>query len=139
MTIANDFNQSIVDEFRANDGVVGGMFAGRPVVLLTTTGAKSGLARTSPLVCLPEDVGTMYVFASAGGAAKDPSWYRNLVAHPEVEVEVGTDSFTARATTLEGAERDALYAQQVERVPDFAEYARTAGRVIPVVKLDRIS
>jgi deazaflavin-dependent oxidoreductase (nitroreductase family) len=137
MSTVSDFNQGLVEEFRANHGKVGGGFAGAPVVLLTTTGARSGLQRTNPLMALPED-GTLYVFASKGGAPTNPDWYRNLVAHPDVVVEFGDDRFDATAVVVTGAERDRLYAVQASRYSGFAEYEKTtAGRVIPVVELHR--
>ncbi|HSO95192.1 MAG TPA: nitroreductase family deazaflavin-dependent oxidoreductase [Acidimicrobiia bacterium] len=129
-----DFNQSIIDEFRANDGKVGGPFEGAPMVLLTTTGAKTGKARTIPLVCLPD--GDRYiVFASKAGAPTNPDWYHNLVANPAVTVEVGRDRFDADAVVLTGDERDRLYALQAERMPGFQEYQDKTTRVIPVVAL----
>jgi deazaflavin-dependent oxidoreductase (nitroreductase family) len=139
MSSINDFNQTIIEEFRANKGVVGGGFAGAPVVLLHTTGAKSGSARVNPLVALPRDDGTLYVFASANGAPKHPDWYHNLVAHPQVQVESGGETFRATATPVTGEERDRVYAEQAATTPGFADYeAKTAGhRVIPVVRLTR--
>ena len=139
MSSINDFNQTVIEEFRANKGVVGGGFAGAPVVLLHTTGAKSGSARVNPLVALPRDDGTLYVFASANGAPKDPDWYLNLVAHPHVEVEFGGETFGATASPVTGDERDRLYAEQAVRMPGFVDYeTKTAGlRVIPVVRLTR--
>jgi deazaflavin-dependent oxidoreductase (nitroreductase family) len=135
----DEFNQPIIDEFRANEGKVGGMFAGAPIVLLTTTGAKSGKKRLNPLAALVEDDGTVYVFASAAGAPKNPDWYRNLVAHPEVEVEIGTDTYTATATPVTGAARDAIYERQKAVMAQFNEYEeKTKGiRTIPVVALTR--
>lgn len=132
-----DFNQAIIEEFRANKGVVGGGFAGSPIVLLHTTGAKSDLERVNPLVCLPSDEGVLYVFASKGGAPTDPDWYHNLVAHPDVTVEYGEETFEATATTLPSDERDRIYAEQAERYPTFGEYQEKAGRTIPVVALRR--
>lgn len=135
MSDGGDFNQQIIAEFRANDGVVGGGFAGLPMTILTTTGARSGAPRTVPLVCLPED-GRLLVFASKGGAPTHPDWYHNLVANPTVTVEYGTRTFETTAQPLTGEERDAAYARQVEAVPMFAEYEASAGdRVIPVVAL----
>jgi deazaflavin-dependent oxidoreductase (nitroreductase family) len=134
----NDFNQTIIEEFRANKGVVGGGFAGAPVVLLHTTGAKSGSARVNPLVSLPQDDGTFCVFASKGGAPTNPDWYYNLVAHPEVTVEFGDETFEATATPVTGADRDRIYAEQVARMPGFGEYEENAApRIIPVVRLVR--
>jgi len=133
----SNFNQGIIDEFRANGGQVGGGFAGAPIVLLTTKGAKSGKTRVNPLVGLPEDDGTIYVFASKAGAPENPDWYYNLVAHPEVEVEFGADKFTATARPLAGAERDGIFNRQKELMPQFAEYEKQTTRTIPVVVLSR--
>jgi deazaflavin-dependent oxidoreductase (nitroreductase family) len=135
----DDFNQAIITEFRANHGVVGGGFAGAPVVLLTTTGAKSGQTRVNPLVCLPGDDGTLHVFASKGGAPTNPDWYYNLKAHPEVTVEFGDERFAATATEVTGDERDRLYTKQATRHPGFAEYAEMTTRRIPVIALQRRS
>ena len=137
MSSTNDFNQTIIEEFRANQGVVGGGFAGAPVVLLHTTGAKSGSARVNPLVSLPRDDGTFYVFASKAGAPTNPDWYHNLVAHPEVTVEFGTETFEATATPVTGEDRDRIYAEQASRYPGFADYQARTQRTIPVVALDR--
>jgi len=136
MTEMRDFNQAIIEEFRANAGVVGGGFAGAPVVLLTTTGAKSGQTRINPLVCLPGPGDTIYVFASKGGAPSNPDWYYNLVAHPEVTVEFGSRHYAATASEVTGAERDRLYAEQARLNPGFAEYAEKTTRIIPVIKLE---
>jgi deazaflavin-dependent oxidoreductase (nitroreductase family) len=133
----NDFNQQIIAEFRANDGVVGGPFAGAPLVLLTTTGAKSGIERTQPLVCREGDGGTIYVFASKAGADTHPAWFHNLVAHPRVTVERGSERYAAIATPVEGAERDAIFAANAAERPQFAEYEAKTTRVIPVVALNR--
>jgi deazaflavin-dependent oxidoreductase (nitroreductase family) len=136
---ANDFNAGIIEEFRSNHGVVGGPFRGAPLVLLTTTGAKTGTRRTHPLATLAED-GRLYVFASKGGAPTNPDWYYNVVAHPEVEVEYGDETFSAVAHVVTGAERDRVFGAQVARMPGFGDYqARTGGRVIPVVELRRTS
>jgi deazaflavin-dependent oxidoreductase (nitroreductase family) len=130
----NDFNRSIIDEFRANRGKVGGQFEGAPMLLLTTTGAKSGQARTVPVVYLPD--GDRYVvFASKAGAPTNPDWYHNLVANPSVSVEVGSDRADADAVVLTGDERDQLFAKQAERYPGFKEYQDKTTRVIPVVAL----
>jgi deazaflavin-dependent oxidoreductase (nitroreductase family) len=137
MSQVNDFNTGIIEEFRSNHGVVGGPFEGAPIVLLTTTGAKSGQQRTNPLATLPED-GRLYVFASKGGAPTNPDWYYNVVAHPEVEVEYGDEKFSAVAHVVTGAERDRLFDAQVAQMPGFGDYQeRTGGRVIPVVELRR--
>ena len=139
MSDMNDYNATVIAEFRANGGVVGGDFAGSTILLLTTTGAKSGRERVNPTVCRV-DGDNVYVFASKGGAPTNPDWYHNLVAHPEVGVELGSDTYRARAVVLEGAERDAVYAAHAAQYPGFAEYETQVGdaRVIPVVRLDRI-
>jgi deazaflavin-dependent oxidoreductase (nitroreductase family) len=133
----NDFNQGVIDEFRARHGVVGGPFAGAPVVLLTTTGARTGQKRVHPLVGLVDD-GTLYVFASKAGAPTNPDWYHNLVAHPEVEVEFGDERFAAVAAPVTGPERDRLFAAQVAAQHGFADYEKATERVIPVVALHRV-
>jgi deazaflavin-dependent oxidoreductase (nitroreductase family) len=136
MSEMNDYNKPIIEEFRANHGRVGGNFEGAPMVLLTTTGAKSGATRVNPLVSLPEG-DTIYIFASAAGAPKHPAWYHNLVAHPEVGLEVGDEQFTAVATPVPGAERDRIFAEQKTRMPGFADYEKATDRTIPVVALRR--
>jgi deazaflavin-dependent oxidoreductase (nitroreductase family) len=134
MTEANDWNRQIIEEFRANEGKVGGQFAGAPLVLLTTTGARSGQPRTSPMMYL-DDGGRRYVFASKAGAPTNPDWYHNLKANPEVTVEVGTDEPRATAREVTGAERDRIYAHQAGLYPGFAEYQEKTDRTIPVVEL----
>jgi deazaflavin-dependent oxidoreductase (nitroreductase family) len=136
MSDMNDFNQAIIEEFRSNHGVVGGGFAGATVVLLTTTGAKSGATRINPLVCLPKG-DTLYVFASKGGAPTNPAWYYNLKANPAVQVEFGDDSFKATASEVTGKERDELYAEQVTRFASFGDYENQTTRTIPVIALKR--
>ena len=133
----NDFNTQIINEFRANAGVVGGPFKGAPMMLLTSKGAKSGKPHTTPLVYL-KDGDRVVVFASMGGAPKDPQWYRNVAANPDVTVEVGTDKYEAKAIVTKGAERDELFAKQVALIPTFGEYQRKTTRVIPVVVLERV-
>ena len=133
----NEFNQNIITEFRANAGKVGGPFAGAPMTLLTTKGATSGQPHTTPLVHL-EDGGRVVVFASMGGAPKHPQWYRNVVANPDVEVEVGTEKYAAKARVTEGKEHDELFAKQVALIPTFGEYQTKTSRVIPVVVLERV-
>jgi len=133
----NEWNSAAIAEFRANAGRLGGRFEGAPVLLLTTTGAKSGLPRTNPMMYL-DDADRLVVFASKGGAPEDPDWYRNLLANPEVTVEVGTETFTAKAVVITGTERDRLYARQAERYPQFAGYQAKAERIIPVVALERL-
>ena len=130
-----DFNAKIIEEFRANEGVVGGMFEGMPLLLLHHTGAKSGAARVNPLAYRSDD-GRYVVFASKAGAPTNPDWYFNLKAHPHVTIEVGTDTIDAVASEADGEERDRLYRAQAEMVPQFAEYEKqAAGRAIPVMIL----
>lgn len=132
----NEFNDKIIAEFRANAGVVGGQFKGAPMVLLTSTGAKSGKPHTTPLVPLIEgDV--VYVIASMGGAPKHPQWYFNVQANPAVTVERGTETYAAKAEVLQGAERDEVFARQVALMPTFGEYQKNTKRTIPVVRLTR--
>jgi deazaflavin-dependent oxidoreductase (nitroreductase family) len=132
----NDFNLQVIEEFRANEGRVGGMFEGSPLLLLTTTGAKSGKPVTSPVMYLAD--GERYVIiASNGGADHHPAWYHNLRATPEATVEVGTAKFQVKAQVTEGDERDRLYARMVEQAPGFAEYQAKTSRVIPVLALLR--
>jgi deazaflavin-dependent oxidoreductase (nitroreductase family) len=131
----NDFNTKIIDEFRANGGKLGGGFDGAPMLLLTTVGAKSGKTRVNPMMYLDEG-GRRYVFASKAGAPTNPDWYYNLVANPDVTIEVGTDSLDVVATPLEEGERARVYAVQASRYPGFAEYQEKTDRAIPVVALD---
>ncbi|MCU1359305.1 MAG: nitroreductase family deazaflavin-dependent oxidoreductase [Ilumatobacteraceae bacterium] len=134
----NDFNATVIDEFRANGGNVSGVFEGMPMVLLTHTGAKSGVQRTTPLVH-SMDGDKVVVAASMGGAPTNPAWYHNMVAHPEVTVEHGTAKYQAIAREATGAERDRLYAQQAKEMPQFAEYQSNTDRVIPVFVLEPIA
>lgn len=134
--MTNDQNRRVVEEFRANAGRVGGSFEGRPLLLLTTTGRKTGRAHTTPLMYLA-DGGSYCVFASNAGAPQHPAWYLNLVANPRVIVEVGTERFEARATVAGPDERDALYRSQASLYGQFAEYERKTTRTIPVVRLTR--
>jgi len=133
----SDMNKQIIAEFRANDGVVGGYFANVRLVLLHTTGAKSGKERTNPLVSF-EDGDRLVVVASKGGAPTAPDWYHNLVANPEVGVEYGTEEFKARAATTSEPERTELYEKMESKFASFTEYKENAGRVIPVVTLSRL-
>jgi deazaflavin-dependent oxidoreductase (nitroreductase family) len=132
----DDFNGKVIEEFRANSGKVGGPFEGAPLLLLHHNGAKTGTERVNPLVY--QQVGSSYaIFASAAGQPRDPQWFRNLVAHPEVTIEVGTSSVKARARVAEGDERTAIWTTQKERMANFAEYEKTAApREIPVIVLD---
>lgn len=136
MTELNDWNSKIIDEFRSNHGRVGGQFEGAPLLLLTTTGAKSGQQRVHPVMYMLDD-GTVYVFASKGGAPSNPAWFHNLLAHPNVIVEIGPEKFDATARVITGPEHDRIYAEQARRYPGFAEYQEKTSRLIPVVALDR--
>ena len=131
------FNAAVVKEFRENAGKVGGRYEGRPVVIITTTGAKSGRKYEIPLVYL-QDGDRRFIFASKGGSPTNPDWYHNLVANPGVTVEVGTERYEATAVVITGEERDRLYAKQVETTPIFGEYQQKTSRVIPVIALERV-
>ena len=135
----SDWNQRIIDEFRANEGRVGGGFEGAPMVLLHHVGRKSGQEYVSPLVYLPDGDDSIYIFASKGGAPANPEWYRNLVAAGGATVEVGTSTYPVTVTEIGGDERDRIYAEQVKRMPGFGDYAtKTEGiRKIPVLRLTR--
>jgi len=133
----SDYNRVIIEEFRANRGRVGGRYEGRPIILLTTTGARSGERRTTPLVCLPDE-GRLIVFASASGAARSPGWYHNLRANPVASVEAGTETYDVHATEITGAERDRLFTRHAELWPALADYQRRTPRRFPVVALSRI-
>jgi deazaflavin-dependent oxidoreductase (nitroreductase family) len=133
-----DRNRAIIDEFRANAGKVGGPFAGRTLVLLHTTGAKSGQERINPVACL-RDGDRLVVIASKAGAPTNPDWYHNLVAHPLVTVELGTETFRARAAIATEPERTRLYERMVAVSPTFDEYRHKTARVIPVIILTRLS
>lgn len=130
-----DWNKPVVEEFRANGGKVGGPFEGGTLALLTTAGAKSGLPRTSPVGYLEID-GKGVVIASAGGGPKNPAWYHNLSANPLLTVEVGTEKYQARATVLEGEERESVFAKACELSPGYADYQKNTDRVLPVVVLE---
>ena len=132
----NEFNRGIIEDFRANAGNVGGPFAGAPMMLLTTTGAKSGQQRTTPLVHTRSG-DDLVIIASKGGHPKHPAWYHNLVANPTVEVEVGTDRYTATARVADGDERQQLWDAQAALMPNFTEYQEKTDRLIPVVVLER--
>ena len=131
----SDFNAAIIDEFRANGGKVGGQFAGAPMLLLHTTGARSGAERVNPLVYQP-DGENLVIFASKGGAATHPDWYHNLATHPDVTVEVGDRTVPMRARVAEGAERERIWERQKKVMPGFADYEANTTRVIPVVVLE---
>jgi deazaflavin-dependent oxidoreductase (nitroreductase family) len=134
----SDRNDQIIEEFRANDGKVGGYFANNTLLLLHTTGAKSGKERVNPLATF-EDADRLVIVASKGGAPKSPDWYHNVVANPVVGVEYGTEEFQAQATVTSEPERSELFQKMVSRMPGFAEYEKKTTRVIPVVTLSRLS
>ncbi len=136
MADANDFNAQIITEFRSNEGNVGGPFEGMPILLLHSTGAKSGEERVHPLAY--QAVGDdLAVFASYAGGPKNPAWYHNLVANPDASIEVGTDVFNVTARVTAGAERDGIWETQKERIPVFSGYEEKTNREIPVVLLER--
>jgi deazaflavin-dependent oxidoreductase (nitroreductase family) len=132
----NDFNRQLIDEFRANGGKLSGGFGRVPMLLLTTTGRKSGRKHTTPLAYQP-DGDDIYVFGSFAGGPKHPAWYHNLVANPDVTIEVGPDTFDATAVVLTGDERDRVFERQKKDIPNFADYETKTTRVIPVIRLDR--
>lgn len=134
MSELNERNKKIIDEFRANGGKVGGRFEGRTLLLLHTTGAKSGQERINPLACI-RDGERFVVIASKAGADTNPDWYYNVVANPQVTVEFGTETFQAHATVAEEPERTHLYDKMVEVMPGFGEYRLKTTRVIPVIVL----
>jgi deazaflavin-dependent oxidoreductase (nitroreductase family) len=133
----NDFNQSVIAEFRANEGSVSGPFSAAPLLLLTTIGARTGKARTTPVV-FTRDGDRLVIVASKAGGSTHPHWYLNLVANPQVTVELPGDTFAARASVAEGEERERLYIAHATVLPQYAEYAASTERVIPVVTLDRV-
>jgi deazaflavin-dependent oxidoreductase (nitroreductase family) len=134
MNEAEERNQKIVDEFRANEGKVGGRFEGRTLLLLHNIGAKSGKERINP-VAYVKDESRFVVIASKGGAPTHPDWYYNLVAHPDVTIEVGTETFKVHASVAEESERLRLYDKMVEMMPGFDDYRKKTTRKIPVIVL----
>jgi deazaflavin-dependent oxidoreductase (nitroreductase family) len=137
MSNPNDWNKTIIEEFRANSGKVGGPFAGRTLLLLHTTGAKSGQPHVNPVAYI-KDGDLFVIIASKGGAPTNPDWYHNIVANPLVTVEVGTEQFQVRATITAEPERTRLYNQMVAVMPGFAEYQTKTTRIIPVIALARV-
>lgn len=134
MSESQSFNQRIISEFRANAGAVGPPFEGAPLLLLHSTGARSGAERINPIMYLADE-GRYIVFASKAGADTSPDWYHNLKAYPDASIEVGTETITVKSEELHGAERDSLFARQAELYPGFAEYEAATSRVIPVLAL----
>jgi deazaflavin-dependent oxidoreductase (nitroreductase family) len=136
-TEINDRNRGIIDEFRANNGKVGGRFEGKTLLLLHTTGARSGQERVNP-VAYVRDGEKYVVIASKGGAPTNPGWYHNILAHPRLTVEVGTETFQVDAKVAEEPERTRLYDKMVEMLPGFDDYRRKTERVIPVIVLTTV-
>jgi deazaflavin-dependent oxidoreductase (nitroreductase family) len=132
----HEYNRQLIEQFRAQRGQSDGPMAGRPLLLLTTTGARSGQARTTPMMYIP-DGDRLLVIASNAGAPAHPAWYHNLVAHPDVTVEVGADTYPATATVLQGAEREQLWQMIVARYPFFTEHQAKITRQIPLIALHR--
>lgn len=130
----SDWNAKFIEEFRANAGQVGGFFANKPVLILHTTGARSGLGRLAPLVYRKEG-DRVFVFASKGGSHSHPDWYHNLKANPAVSVEIGADTVSATAMEIVGDDRDAIYSRHAASIPNFAEYQAGTDRTIPVIEL----
>ena len=136
MTEWNDWNQAVIDEFRANDGRVGGMFEGSPLLLLHHVGARTGLRRVAPLMY--QNVPDGYaIFASKGGADANPDWYHNLVANPETAAEIGSETVPVLARIAHGEERTRIWTRQKSDYPQFEDYESKTQRTIPVVVLER--
>ncbi len=136
MSQLNDFNQRIIEEFRASQGKVGGQFDNMPLLLLTTIGAKTGRALTKPLA-YTTDGDRIVLIASFAGGPKNPAWFNNLVANPVVTIELGSERFQARAKVVTGEERQRLYDNQARQMPVFTDYQKKTTRQIPVVVLER--
>jgi deazaflavin-dependent oxidoreductase (nitroreductase family) len=137
MTKDRDWNAEVIAEFRANKGEVEAPYDDPPPMLLVhTIGARTGVERVTPMRCLP-DGDVLYIFASAHGSDRHPGWYYNLVANPEITIEMGTETIPVRATVLDGAERDAIFGRQAARFPSFADMQAKLTRRIPVVRLER--
>lgn len=137
MAAARNWNQGIIEEFRDNEGRVGGMFEGTPILLLHHTGARTGKVRVNPLA-YQADGDRFIVFASKGGAPTNPDWYHNLIANPEAAVEVGTETIRVRARVADPEERERLWSRQKKLMPGFAEYEKKTTRQIPVIILERM-
>ena len=135
----SDWNDKVIEEFRANSGRVGGYFEGAPMILIHHVGARSGVERVTPLVHFPEDDDHTVIVASAGGAPNHPAWYHNLKANPKIDVEVGTETYTVVADEITGPERDEVWERVVTERPGFRDYQEKTDRVIPLVRLTRVS
>lgn len=137
MSSPNDWNPQIIEEFHANSGKVGGRFEGATLLLLHTIGAKSNQPRINPLVYFKD--GDHYIIvASKGGAPTNPDWYYNILAHPDVTLEIGTEQFKAHATVAERQERDRIFADVSSKNPGFGAYQQNTTRIIPIIKLERM-
>jgi deazaflavin-dependent oxidoreductase (nitroreductase family) len=128
----NDWNAGIIKEFHENHGKVGGQFKGAPILLIHSTGAKTGKSRINPVMYL-KDGDRYLVFCSKGGAPSNPDWYYNLKAHPDLQIEVGDETLQVHADEIKGQERDRIYAKQASLYPNFGEYQRSTKRIIPVM------
>ena len=138
MNERHEFNKKIIEEFRANGGKAGGMFANAPMILITMTGAKSGQTRTTPLV-YSKDGDRYVVIASMAGAPNNPDWYYNLKAHPDVSVEIAGEKFQVKARITSGEERERLFNHQAAQLPVFDDYRKKTTRQIPVFVLERVA
>jgi deazaflavin-dependent oxidoreductase (nitroreductase family) len=136
MSSSNDWNTSVIAEFRKKHGKVGGNFEGAPLLLIHSTGKRTGKVHVNPVMYL-KDGDCYLIFASKGGADTHPDWYLNLMAHPDAKIEVGDEKIDVRAEDIKGSEHDALYARQARLYPGLAEYQRNTKRIIPVVALRR--
>ena len=134
---ASGFNTRVIEEFRANEGRIGGLFAGTPMILIHHIGAKSGIARVTPLACNPQPDGRLAIVASNGGSPAHPDWYYNLKANPAITVELGTQMFTVVAEELDDATRAELWPRLVAQSPAIAEHQAKTTRQIPVFMLTR--
>lgn len=137
MSIISEWNQAVVEEFRANGGEVGGRFTGRNLLLLHTIGRTSGEERINPLAYV-RDSKRYVIIASKGGADTHPDWYYNLIAHPDARIEVGTTSFQVHAVEAQEPERSRLYEKMIEMMPAFADYRQKTARLIPVFILTKV-
>jgi deazaflavin-dependent oxidoreductase (nitroreductase family) len=135
----SDFNTGIIEEFRANEGKVGGRFEGYPLILIHHVGAKTGTGHVTPVSCFPQSDGRFVIVASNGGARTNPDWYYNLKAHPQINVEFGTETFAVAVRELEGDEREKAWADIVGAVPDVANTQNKTRRTIPLLLLTRIT
>lgn len=134
----SDWNTKVIEEFRANEGRVGGPFEGAPMIIVHSIGAKSGAERETPLVYFPQDDGTLVIVASAAGAPQHPAWFHNLKATPDIRVEVGTQTFPVTATEITGDDRDTVWNEIVAERPGFGEYQEKTDRQLPLVRLSRV-